>query len=75
MLVCLNMVCVGPSSYVGALLHVKSPNATDIKLVLQRESEPTELDFLRTVLPNEERVGVVVRVLFEETGLALHVDD
>jgi hypothetical protein len=46
MLVWINMACFGPSNHEVVLLPVKSPNATDIKLVLQRESEPTELDFL-----------------------------
>jgi ADP-ribose pyrophosphatase YjhB (NUDIX family) len=48
----------------------------DIDLVLRREPRTDRTWFFAcSILPNEDHVGAAIRQLFEETGLALTVDD
>jgi 8-oxo-dGTP pyrophosphatase MutT (NUDIX family) len=62
-------------TYVVIVLPVGSPNASDIKLVLQREPKSNRAWFpVGAGLTNEGHVDVAVRELLEETGMTLIVD-
>jgi 8-oxo-dGTP pyrophosphatase MutT (NUDIX family) len=70
------MAFVGLGHYVVVVLNVGGSKASDIKLVLWQEPRTNKIWFLaNSILPNEERVDVVVRELLEETGLSLTYDD
>jgi 8-oxo-dGTP pyrophosphatase MutT (NUDIX family) len=63
-------------SYVVVVIHVGGSTASNIRLVLQRESRTSKTWFLAgSILPNEEHVDAVVRELLVETGLTLRLHD
>jgi hypothetical protein len=69
------MASNGHASYVVVVLLTRSPNTTDIQLVLQREHRTGEARYLDgNVLLNDELADVAARELFEETGMTLTVD-
>jgi ADP-ribose pyrophosphatase YjhB (NUDIX family) len=72
MVVLFDMAFVGPYNYALVVLRVGSPNASDMKIVLQREPKSDKAWFLvGTVLPDEEHVDAAVYKFFEETGMIM----
>jgi 8-oxo-dGTP pyrophosphatase MutT (NUDIX family) len=70
------MASLGPGHYVVLVIHVGGTKQLDLKLVLQREPRSGKTWFpAGLILPNKERVDVVVRELHEETGLILTPND
>jgi 8-oxo-dGTP pyrophosphatase MutT (NUDIX family) len=70
------LASVGHGHYVVVVLHVGGSKASDIKLVLQRETRNGKTWFLAgSIMHDEELVDVVVRELLEETCLTLTFDD
>jgi 8-oxo-dGTP pyrophosphatase MutT (NUDIX family) len=66
----------GHGNYVGVVLHVGGSKASDVKLVLQRESRSGKIWFTAgSIVPNEEPFDAAVRELFEGTSLTLIVND
>jgi 8-oxo-dGTP pyrophosphatase MutT (NUDIX family) len=66
------MASIGSGHYVVLVLHVGGSKVSDIKLVVQREPRIGKTWFhVASILPSEEHVDVVVRELFEKTGLTL----